>query len=142
MSDTIAANGACLCGAITVDAPHMDKHLGACHCEMCRTWASGPLMAVDCGTNVSFTGQTHLRTYASSEWAERGFCEKCGTHLFYRLKESKQYFMCAGIFKQQDEMVFDHQIFVEEKPSHYDFANQTKMMTGAEVFASFGSQDT
>ena len=32
---------------------------------------------------------------------------------------------------------FDHQIFIEEKPGYYDFANETKNMTGEEVFKMF-----
>ena len=31
------------------------------------------------------------------------------------------------------------QIFIDEKPAYYDFANKTKNMTGAEVFAAFGA---
>jgi hypothetical protein len=34
-------------------------------------------------------------------------------------------------------MVLTSQIFIDEKPAYYTFANQTKTMTGAEVFAMF-----
>ena len=33
---------------------------------------------------------------------------------------------------------FTGQVFIDEKPAYYDFANATKTMTGAEVFAAFG----
>jgi hypothetical protein len=29
------------------------------------------------------------------------------------------------------------QVFIDSKPQFYDFANETKMMTGAEVVAAF-----
>ncbi|NIT13149.1 MAG: GFA family protein, partial [Candidatus Dadabacteria bacterium] len=52
---------------------------------MCRKWCGGPLMAVNCGTDVTFEGEDNITVYDSSSWAERGFCSGCGSHLFYRL---------------------------------------------------------
>ncbi len=94
-------------------------------------------MATDCGTDVSFEGEENISVFNSSDWAERGFCNKCGTHLFYRLKESKQYIMPIGLFDDQKMFIFDHQIFIDEKPSFYSFSNETNNMTGAEVFAKY-----
>lgn len=48
--------------------------------------------------------------------------------------------MPAGLFdklESHEGAEFTTQIFIEEKPSYYDFANQTKMMTGEEVFAAY-----
>ncbi len=137
MSEKTIGHGACLCKAVTVTARTMSSQVGACHCSMCRTWTGGPLLAVDCGTDVSFAGTEHISVYESSEWAERGFCNVCGSHLFYRLKDSRQYIMPVGLFADGTGLVFDHQIFIDEKPGYYDFANETKKMTGAEVFAAF-----
>ena len=36
------------------------------------------------------------------------------------------------------DISFDSQIFIDEKPEYYTFANQTTFMTGAEVFAKYG----
>ena len=96
-------------------------------------------MAVDCGTEVLFDGEENVSVFNSSEWAERGFCKQCGSHLFYRLKESNQYIIPVGIFDDNSMFVFDHQVFIEEKPSFYCFANKTKEMTGAELFAQYTS---
>ncbi len=38
-------------------------------------------------------------------------------------------------------MVFDHQVFIDQKPAYYEFANQTKNMTGAELFAMYAPAD-
>lgn len=96
-------------------------------------------MAVDCGTDVSIEGEENISVFNSSEWAERGFCKKCGSHLFYRLKESNQYIIPVGLFDDDKMFVFDHQVFIEEKPSFYCFANKTNDMTGAELFAQYTS---
>ena len=138
MTETTTKTGSCLCGAVHVTATHAKKRVGACHCSMCRTWGGGPLLAVDCGAEVEIEGEEHVSVFSSSEWAERGFCSICGTHLFYRLKQNGQLIMSAGLFTDQTGFTFDHQVFIDEKPDYYDFANETENMTGAEVFAKFG----
>ena len=137
MSEIVVGKGSCCCGAVEVTAQTMHLNVGACHCDVCRKWCGGPLLAVDCGTEVSFTGHEHIGTYQSSEWAERGFCKHCGTPLFYRLKEANQYVMPVDLFEKNEKLVFDHQIFIDYKPSYYSFANETKTMTGEEVFAQY-----
>ena len=129
----------CLCGAVRARVEKADKHaVGACHCATCRKWGGGPLLAMNCGNTVTFDGKDNIAVYDSSDWAQRGFCKQCGTHLFYRLKQSQQTIMPAGLFTA-DGAVFDHQVFIDEKPAFYDFANHTENMTGAEVFAKYGA---
>ncbi len=94
-------------------------------------------MAVDCGTEVSFEGEDNISVFDTSEWAQRGFCNRCGSHLFYRLKASNQYMMMAGLFEDQHAFVFSRQVFIDRKPSYYRFADQTTNMTEAEVFARY-----
>ena len=137
MPDTMEARGACICGATKITARTVARNVGACHCSMCRKWAGGPFMAVDCGTDVTFDGEKNISVFDSSDWAERGFCGKCGSHLFYRLKQTRQYYMPVGLFDDDSDFIFDHQVFIDEKPEYYSFANKTNDMTGAEVFAKF-----
>ncbi len=95
-------------------------------------------MEVDCGVEVSVDGEEHVSTYDSSVWAERGFCRSCGTHLFYRIKETGQHMIPVGLFDSDENLVFETQVFIDEKPSFYRFANDTHDMTGAEIFAKYG----
>jgi len=139
MSDVTERQGKCLCGAVAITAKNASNNVGACHCSMCRRWGGGPLMAIDCGTDVSIDGEENVSVFNTSEWAERGFCSKCGSHLFYRLKQTGQHIIAAGIFEDGESLVFDHQVFIDEKPSYYRFANETHDMTGAEVFAKYGA---
>jgi hypothetical protein len=136
MSKIVSAKGTCLCGSVNLESATVNTDLGACHCSMCRKWSAGPFLALDCGTDVIIDGQENVSVYSSSDWAERAFCNKCGSLLFYRLKETNQHIVSSELFENL-ELNFDHQIFIEEKPKHYDFSNKTKNMTGAEVFAAF-----
>ncbi|MCI0599149.1 MAG: GFA family protein [Beijerinckiaceae bacterium] len=139
MAGETELKGSCLCCAVRVSASVAAMRVGACHCTMCRKWTGGPLLAIDCGSAVQFEGSGSIRVYSSSDWAERGFCGKCGSHLFYRLKKEGHYVLLVGLFDDGAQWVFDAQIFIDEKPSYYSFANQTKNLTGAEVFALYSA---
>ncbi|MFB9887907.1 GFA family protein [Balneatrix alpica] len=132
--------GQCLCGAVTFQASQVCAEVGVCHCGICRRWGGGPFLAVEAGTQVTFQGQEQIGLYASSEWAERGFCKSCGTHLFYRLKEQQTHFIPVGLINDLQQPVLDHQIFIDKKPSFYDFANVTTNLTEAEVFARYAPE--
>mgnify|MGYP001821543906 CR=1 FL=1 len=131
--------GHCLCGAIQLTAADAGNDVGACHCGMCRRWGGGPYMEINCGSDVRIDGAENLSVFDSSKWAERGFCSHCGTHLFYRIKETGQHMMPVGLFDNDDDLVFRSQVFIDEKPSFYQFANETEDLTGAEIFAKYGS---
>lgn len=126
--------GACLCGSIEVVAEDHEE-VGLCHCDMCRRWSGGPMFAVHGGTRVEFKGGEPAR-YRSSDWAERGFCPTCGTHLFYRLVQTDEYALPAGLF-QEAGFRLTSEIFIDEKPAYYELKNQTQKMTGQEVFAMY-----
>lgn len=127
--------GRCLCGAVTFEAEGVETHIHSCHCNICRNWSGGPMMAAAVAS-VAYQGEEAIKRYASSEWAERGFCVECGSNLFYRLKEADHYILCAGTF--DDESIFElaGEIFVDEKPAGYNFAGDHPRQTGAEFMAS------
>lgn len=142
MTNRTEKTGSCLCGKTKLTAREVSKNVGACHCGMCRKWGGGPLMAVDCGTDVSFQGEENISVFDSSAWAERGFCKQCGSHLFYRIKANRQYMIPAGLFDDSDSFEFSRQVFIDNKPEFYSFSNETRDMTEAEIFAMFsGSTD-
>lgn len=141
MSDMLKTRGQCLCGAVTVHAELEEASFDACHCDMCRRWGGGPLMAVGVGSRLRLEGEDSVGVYGSSGWAERGFCKHCGTHLFYRLKGGEHYAVPVGLIEGELPWHFKEQIFIDRKPGWYDFANETSDMTEAEVFAKYGAPE-
>ena len=133
----MSSSAKCLCGAVRIAVSSPVETVGACHCNMCRRWGGGPLIAVNCGTHVSIEGQDSVSVFDSSPWAERGFCSRCGSHLFYRLKHNKHCYVPAGLFEGSQSLVFASQVFIDQKPDYYAFANETQNMTAAEIFAKF-----
>ena len=132
-------HGHCLCGSVTFSAIPSNTETGVCHCDMCRRWSAGPFFAIQCDDSVIFESKDDLRVYRSSEWGERGFCGKCGTVLFWNLHGKEAYSMSLSAFDDidNDDVIFTSEIFIDEKPDYFSFANDTKKMTGAEVFAMF-----
>lgn len=137
MSEKISPQGRCLCGQVQVRLHDVNPEIGACHCSMCRTWAGGPFIAIDAGANVEVSGSDSVSVFNSSDWAERAFCRHCGTHLYYRLKESNDHHVLAGLFDKDQPLNFETQIFIDEKPAWYSFAENTKNLTGEQVMAMF-----
>lgn len=128
------ATGRCLCGAVSYTAEDVETDIHTCHCSMCRRWSGGPGFAATVG-KVTFDDEAHITRYDSSAWAERGFCNRCGTNLFYRLKEPDRYVLWMGTF--DDPAPFDvvGEIFIDEKPAAYELAGDHPRLTGAEFMA-------
>ncbi|MGJ0223513.1 GFA family protein [Streptococcus pyogenes] len=82
MSDTATLEGGCLCGAIRYRATSAPLRGVICHCAMCRKHSGAPALAFVHFRRPDFTWLHGEPTrYRSSEFAERGFCAKCGSTL-------------------------------------------------------------
>ncbi|MFS1912891.1 GFA family protein [Vibrio sp. 10N.286.48.B7] len=130
----------CLCGAVTIVAQEVNPKFTVCHCQSCRTWGGAPFFAVKCGTQVSIAGGDNVKMFESSAWASRGFCSECGTHLFYKFKETGEYNMPVGLFPNLEGLEMDMQYFSDARPSYYCFSNETKEMTTEEIMAYFSDK--
>ena len=134
---TLEKHGSCLCGDTRMQVTVDNTRISACHCSMCRKWTGGPLLVVHCSQPPVVEGRAPS-VYDSSDWAQRGFCGRCGTHLYYRLKANDFYAVPVGLLDGDEAWDFDLQIFVEQKPAWYCFANQTTELTGEQAFEQLG----
>lgn len=85
MDDSI--HGSCLCGQLGFTAMLPTKWVSHCHCSMCRR-AHGAAFVTWAGFEARRVAISDphgaLRWYRSSAAAERGFCTRCGSTLFFR----------------------------------------------------------
>ncbi|PWC13326.1 aldehyde-activating protein [Brenneria roseae subsp. americana] len=100
---------------------------------MCQKWGGGPFMSIDCKNDIDIVGEENITLYRSSEWAERAFCKVCGSHLFYKLLSPETYFVPAALFDDSTEQAFVAQIYIDNKPSYYSFAEKTIVLTEQEI---------
>lgn len=128
-------NGQCLCGAVKFHGTLVaDRGIGVCHCGQCRRWASGPFMAVRMQDGVTFDVADGLAWYTSSEHGERGFCNRCGSSLFWRRQGGGNdvAINVSALPDDHGQQIFEH-IWVDDKPGFYDFADSAPRKTAAQA---------
>ena len=132
-----------MCGAVTVTATPARETLGACHCDMCRRWSSGAYMSFPAEPGYAALGP--VKTYKSSDWAERAFCDDCGSSLWYRLtapgEMHGQTQMAAGLFDNAGGNTLKLELFIDKKPEGYAFEGERRQMTEAEVMAMYAPSE-
>ena len=84
---------------------------------------------------VAVTGPEHVTRYKSSEWAERAFCARCGSNLWYHFLPGGTRSVTAGLFDLPDHYAVSEQIFIDERPDWAKLAADSEEKTGAEVMA-------
>jgi hypothetical protein len=126
--------GKCLCGAVAITLKDAHREVDVCHCSMCATW-SGAMYAGIEASDFAITGEEHISAYPSSDWAERAFCSKCGSHLWYKFLPTSNRTFLAGMFDLPSGLPIKQQIFIDEKQDWYDLAQDSPKKTGAEIIA-------
>ena len=133
--------GKCLCGAVVLLAKDIDPKASACHCGMCLRWAGGPWIGVP-AKELVFGDDDAVGVVQSSAWAERGFCQRCGSGLFYRVTaEGKHQGMTSvslGLLDDTSGITITKEWFIDKKPDAYALEGDRERFTEAEVLAMFG----
>lgn len=73
--------GGCQCGAVRFRVTGGLGGAGICHCRMCQRATGNAFAPLVTARGVVWEGEPSR--WASSDIADRGFCAKCGTPLFY-----------------------------------------------------------
>lgn len=115
--------GRCLCGGVNfaVEGPVQGKSV--CHCPQCRRqsghlWASGYVTR----DRLSISG-TSLTWYRSSDTAQRGFCNKCGTFLFWAADAEDTMSFSLGALDAPTGLTLEKHIFVSGKGDYYEITD-------------------
>ncbi|WP_293451142.1 GFA family protein [Planktotalea sp.] len=135
-----ALKGQCMCGAVTLEFEPVEQKLGACHCEMCRRWTGSAFLEIDAKLGT-LTHNGPVKSYTSSEWAERAWCDTCGSTLWYHLTLPKYdyYSISAGLVDNAGGLTLQAEIYIDVKPEGYAFAGTHETKTKAEIEAGFAA---
>ena len=112
--------GRCLCGAVSFKGRWGGDPLRACHCTQCRRW-SGHVWAAASAADLTLEGE--VTWFRSSEKAERGFCPRCGSSLFWRQVGSPTYEVAAGVVDTPTGLTLAGHIYVADKGDYYGIAD-------------------
>ncbi len=140
MGEGAARAGGCLCGAVRFDAVPVRPEMDVCHCGKCRRWSGGVFMAVPCGASLRIHDEEALGVFRSSDYGERLFCRICGSSIAWRLQDETMSAVSLQAFDDQRGLAFVEEIFIDDKPPQYSFANDTRKLTGAQVMAQFANE--
>ncbi len=132
-------HGKCLCGKVELIAVLKNNYFDVCHCKMCQSWGGGPAVAVEITFDSKWVGEEHIKRYDSSDWAQRGFCSHCGSHLFYQLKDKSYQNIPMGLLQNPPNLKFKSQIFIDKKPDCYFFGNQTENLTEEDFYKKYNN---
>ena len=114
--------GGCLCGEIRYRSTRPPVRGVICHCSMCRKHTGSFVLACVHFPIDAFTwlGPGPTR-YKSSEYAERGFCQRCGSTLSIHeevLPDRVQ--VTLGSLDEPERVRCDDHVWTQEKVSWFE----------------------
>ncbi|MGC1502631.1 MAG: GFA family protein [Sulfitobacter sp.] len=127
-------SGRCLCGAVTIeiDGDYVAA-VGVCHCKMCQRW-NGTMFGCFVASADAVTMAGEVTCYTSSTFSERGFCVKCGSHIFLRNTgpDEAEIELFPGLFDQAREFPLVSEIYTDRAPHYTPLAGDHQRKTRAE----------
>lgn len=79
-----AFSGGCQCGGVRYQVTNGLRYPHLCHCRMCQKAAGNYFMPLGASGRDDFTlTRGEPKWFFSSERVRRGFCDHCGTPLFF-----------------------------------------------------------
>jgi len=119
------ASGGCLCGGVRYAVRGKLRQVVACHCTQCARTTGHFCAATHCDTpDLALEKGETLRWYRSSQEAERGFCGRCGSNLFWRrIGGGEGVSITAGTLDRPTGLRMGYHIFCASKSDYYDIAD-------------------
>ncbi|MEP2532635.1 GFA family protein [Shimia sp.] len=128
--------GQCMCGAVTFAVKDTPAKFNSCYCDMCRRWTGSRFLGVPLKqADLSVADMSAVSTIQSSDWAERGFCNRCGTALWYKALGTDRINLSAGLFDDTDDLTLEREFFVDQKTCVHAFPETRIQLTRAETIA-------
>jgi hypothetical protein len=110
----------CLCGGIKLITQGYHRNVQNCHCIQCmKTHGHHAAYTNVEERNVKFLKKRTLKWFKSSKRAKRGFCNKCGASLFFKIIGAKTISIAAGMFNRPVKLKTTMNIFVKGKSDYY-----------------------
>lgn len=117
-------HGGCLCRGVLFEVHGALKPVLACHCSQCAKTSGNYAAMTSCSSeDPTLSAQDTLRWYQSSPTVQRGFCDRCGSNLFWRQSESADIYITAGTLERPTSLKIAEHIFVASKSDYYEITD-------------------
>ncbi len=121
--------GPCLCGGVKYQITGAMRPVIACHCSQCRKTSGNFVAATSVAKlDLTFERMTTLKWYKSSSDAERGFCDTCGSNLFWQRQTGESISITAGTIDPPTGLHIAQHIFVGNKSDFYDLFDDVEKL--------------
>jgi len=112
--------GRCLCGAVRFAVSGTLREVVSCHCGQCRR-SHGHYSAYTAAAQerIAFENDDGLAWFRSSARARRGFCNRCGSSLFWELDDDPVLRIAAGALESPTILTTARHVFVDDKGDYY-----------------------
>jgi hypothetical protein len=116
--------GGCLCGAVRYEVTGPLRPIVMCHCGQCRR-VTGHIMAATAARHTDFRllSPEGLSWYASSAEARRGFCQRCGSTLFWQGVGRDYLSIAAGTLDDSSGLKIACHIFTADKAAYDEISD-------------------
>ena len=112
--------GGCGCGGVRDRMSGPFRPAEACHCDTCRRTSGHYWAATSCRTDaLTLESKATLEWWDSSPGHRRGFCNRCGSSLFWTGGEVGHISVGAGSLDRPTGLALAGHIFVAEKGDYY-----------------------
>ena len=81
------------------------------------------------------------KSYQSSDWAERGFCDVCGSTLWYGTLHDGVKNLAAGLFDNAASAPLKLEFFADQCPQGYALSGDHKRLTTEQTTALFAPEE-
>ena len=124
--------GGCACGGVRYAVHGPLRDIIACHCEQCRRTSGHFVAATACKRQYfELTSDATLQWYSAIPGYRRGFCNKCGSSLFFEETDGERVSIAAGSLDEPQGLKIAAHIFTAEAGDYYAIDPDTPSDSGA-----------
>ncbi len=123
--------GRCLCEGVRYEVLGPLPDIITCHCSQCRRTSGHYFATTRAQTeNLHLIASETLTWYRASDFAERGFCSRCGGNLCWRPIGGKTTSILAGTLDPPTHLRIGSHIFVADKSDYYEIDDDAPQSPG------------
>ncbi|MDP8984982.1 MAG: GFA family protein [Pseudomonadota bacterium] len=116
-----AITGGCQCGRVRYAVRGKLRGVIACHCIQCRRTSGHFVAATACRRGTFTLVKDHtLKWYVAVPGFRRGFCNECGSSLFFEKEGDDRISIAAGSLDEPQGLKIEAHIFAGEAGDYYE----------------------
>jgi len=115
-------DASCLCGGVRFTIPGPVGDITACHCSQCRRTSGHHSASFDVDGDIDYQWRETLAEYKTPNGATRGFCNRCGSSIWYRYVDGGLSVEAGAVDGLTNARLSAH-IFTADKGDYYTLAD-------------------